>query len=239
MEENENREAEEASSQSTLDDPRFEVKWRKKEAPRTTPPETVSVSPAPSVDEMAELHRQLDEERARVTDLQDKWQRSAAEVANLRRRHEGEREEMEKMAGMQLVYDLLPVVDNFDRAIASVPGNLARLTWIHGVMLIERQMRAILESRGVTAIDALQKPFDPHYHEAVSERETDEAPPGTVISQYQSGYTMHGYVIRPAMVEVAKAQAPSPTAAPAPDGGVEEPSGETIADEALQENIGP
>jgi molecular chaperone GrpE len=229
MEENTDPSA--APADETLNDPRFEVKWRKKESSRAPTPEITPTEGGASSAELEELQRQLDEERERTKDLQDKWHRSAAEVANLRRRHESEREDMEKMAGMQLVYDLLPVVDNFERAIASVPGNLARLTWIHGVMLIERQLRALLESRGVTAIESLNRPFDPHYHEAVSERETDEAAPGNVIAQYQTGYIMHGYVLRPALVEVAKA----PQAEPSHD----EPSGEEIAEEAVEENVGP
>lgn len=150
---------------------------------------------------------------------------------------------MEKMASMTLVYDLLPVVDNFQRALASIPGNLGGLTWIHGVMLIERQMKAILESRGVTAIEATGKPFDPHFHEAVSERETDEAPPNTVVSEYQQGFTMHGYVIRPALVEVSKAP-PVPADSvqdESSSGATEEdtPDGEEIAEEAQEQNVGP
>jgi molecular chaperone GrpE len=231
----ENTEPSTAPTEETQNDPRFEVKWRKKDTPVSPIPAVTPTEPGASSADMDELRRQLDEERERTKDLQDKWHRSVAEVANLRRRHESEREDMEKMAGMQLIYDLLPVIDNFERAIASVPGNLARLTWIHGVMLIERQMRAILESRGVTAIESLNGAFDPHYHEAVSERETADASPGTVISQYQTGYTMHGYVLRPAMVEVATA--PEPPRTPKPRG--DEPSGEEIAEEAVEENVGP
>jgi molecular chaperone GrpE len=149
---------------------------------------------------------------------------------------------MEKMASMSLVFDLLPVVDNFQRAIASIPGNLGGLTWIHGVILIERQMKALLESRGVTPIEAIGKPFDPHYHEAVSERETDEAAPNTVVAEYQQGYVMHGYVIRPALVEVAKAPAaPAQAEESAPSDVTETDTsdGEEISDEAQEQNVGP
>lgn len=217
---------------STASDPRFEVKWRKKES--TPPPPPVEHAEAEGQED---LGRQLEEERARTRDLQDKWQRSAADLANLRRRHEQEKSDLEKMAGMSLVFDLLPVLDNFERALTTVPGNLQRLTWIHGVMLIERQMRAVLESRGVTAIESVGKPFDPRVHEAVSERETDEAEAATVLTEYQRGYTMHGYLIRPALVEVSRAPAPVESGADGTPGGEHE--GEEIASEAREEKAGP
>lgn len=244
MNENDDTQTAKDASIDPASDPRFEVKWRKKPQSTPTPPADASKPAATETadGDPAALERELEEARARVQELQDKWHRSAAEVANLRRRHEQERGDMEKMASMSLVYDLLPVVDNFQRAIASVPGNLGGLTWIHGVILIERQMKAILESRGVTPIEAMGKPFDPHYHEAVSERETDEAAPNTVVSEYQQGYVMHGYVIRPALVEVAKAPVtPSQKEAAPPADATETDTsdGEEISDEAQEQNVGP
>jgi molecular chaperone GrpE len=130
-------------------------------------------------------------------------------------------------------------LDNFERAIATVPGNLRQLTWIHGVLLVERQMRAILESRGVTAIEAEGKTFDPKVHEAVSECETDESPPNTVVSVYQSGYTMHGYLIRPALVEVSKAPVKQSEDAEEPALSEENTTEETAVEEAEEQNVGP
>ena len=149
---------------------------------------------------------------------------------------------------MMLVQELLPVLDNFERAVATIPGNLAMLTWVHGVMLIERHLRAILEHRGLESIEAQGKPFSPHYHEAVSDRETDEAPPGTVLQEYQRGYAMHGRVIRPTLVELAKEpvkteessapKPPQPTDRPSPVATDTEEAVE-IADLAGTENAGP
>jgi molecular chaperone GrpE len=234
--------------QTDLDDSRFQVKWQKKAQHQASPPTPSAVEDQPSdttvaQSDVAELTRQLGEERARSRELQDKWQRSAAELSNLRKRHQGEREDMEKMSSMALVYDILPVVDNFDRALNSIPGNLQRLTWIQGIMLIARQMQAILESRGVTPIEATGAQFDPHVHEAIGERESEEAAPNTVVFEYQRGYIMHGHILRPSLVEVARAPAAPSSAPEQPDSGTmsqtDTADGNDIAEEAQEENVGP
>jgi molecular chaperone GrpE len=225
------------------DDQRFEVKWRKKNEP--SPPPQPLPDADPQADTVETLSRRLAEEEQRVKDLQDRWHRAAADLANLRRRTEQEREEVEQFASMLLIQELLPVLDNFQRALATIPGNLAMLTWIQGVMLIERHLAAILERQGLTPIEAQGQPFNPHQHEAVSERETAEAPPGTVLQEYQRGFAMHGRVIRPALVEVAKAQTPAAQPEPQTPGPSEpveatsEEKGEEIAEEAESENTGP
>ena len=226
-----------ATNEPTAQDDDLEVKWRKK----TTRP-APQVETPPSEDATA-LRRELEEERQRVKDLQERWHRAAADLANLRRRTEQERGEMEKFAGMLLVQQILPVLDNFERALATIPGNLAMLTWIQGIMLIERHLRSILEHQGLEAIEAQGEPFSPHFHEAVAEVETDEQAPGTVVREYQRGYTMHGRVIRPTLVEIAKepAQAPEgtgPGSEPAPQ-ETDERDAEEIADEAENDNVGP
>lgn len=191
-----------------LDDPRFEVKWRKKsDTPATPTPnlEAPEVSAPIETGDVSALQRELDAANERIKDLQDRWQRSAADLANLRRRTEQERGDVEQFASMRLVQELLPVLDNFERAISTIPGNLGMLTWIQGVMLIERHLEALLEQRGLTPIEAQGQAFNPHYHEAVNEREQEGVAPGTVIQEYQRGYSMHGRVIRPTLVEIAKA----------------------------------
>jgi molecular chaperone GrpE len=222
------------------DDQRFEVKWRKKEQASSPAREP---APVADVTGAEDLQRQLDAERERVKDLQDRWHRAQADLANLRRRKEQEREEVERFASMLLVAELLPVLDNFERALATVPGNLAMLTWIQGVALVERHLRAILEHQGLAPIEAQGQPFSPHYHEAISERETSEFPPGTVVLELQKGYTMHGRVIRPALVELAKAPPsgqPEDRAAPEPaPESTDEETAEHIADDAELENLGP
>jgi len=246
-EDTENNESNEATI--PLDDPRFEVKWRKKEQSRAsvvTEPGGTASADAPA--DVAELQARLGEQEQRITDLQDKWHRAAADLVNLRRRTEQDKDDVQKFASMLLVQELLPVLDNFERAIATIPGNLAMLTWVHGVMLIERHLRAILEHRGLESIEAQGKPFSPHYHEAVSDRETNEAAPGTVLQEYQRGYAMHGRVIRPTLVELAKEperteQSPGPEAPQPPDQSspatTDAAEAIEIADQAGIENAGP
>src|SRR5947209_3232334 len=185
VEENEDQTAD-AGSTSADDHARFEVKWRKKETGSPTPRPATDEA-APGGEDPAALRRQLEESQQQISDLRDRWQRSAADLANLRRHTEQQRGEMEQFASMLLVMDLLPVLDNFERAIATIPGNLAMLTWIQGVLLIERHLRAILEHRGVEEIEAQDKPFDPHRHEAISERETGDVPAGQIVAVLQKG----------------------------------------------------
>jgi molecular chaperone GrpE len=221
-----------------LDDPRFEVKWRKKND--STPRPTVTAQDPATTEGATDLgdvnfqslQRELDSERERVKDLQERWHRAAADLANLRRRTEQERGEVEQFASMRLVQELLPVLDNFERALATIPGNLAMLTWLQGIMLIQRHLEALLEQQGLAPIESQGQAFNPHYHEAVSEREQEGMAAGTVIQEYQKGYTMHGRVIRPALVELAKEPSVQTS-----DERASEPSGPNSTDTVDAEEI--
>lgn len=219
--------------QETATDP-FEVKWRKKNEPAPAP-EPQESTPTESPD-TAGLQRELDEAEQRIRDLQDRWHRAQADLANLRRRTEQEKGDVEKFASMMLVAELLPVLDNFDRAVGTIPGNLAMLTWVHGVILIQRHLQAILEHQGVQPIEAAGQQFNPQLHEAINEVETGEHPAGAITQVYQTGYTMHGRVIRPALVEVARA--PQQPNEPEPE-VTEDQEAEDVAGEAETENVGP
>src|SRR3990172_4370379 len=97
------------------------------------------------------------------------WQRTAADFANYRRRTEQDREQMVDLANELLLSKLLTIVDDFDRAIANMPQELQHLGWVSGIVAIDRKLRLLLDSEGLTPIEALGKPFDPHEHEAVVE----------------------------------------------------------------------
>lgn len=146
----------------------------------------------------------LEQERARSAEYLDNWRRAAADFSNFRKRSEKESGEMAKFANSVLIARLLPVLDDFDRAFHTVPEELRDLTWVDGVQLISRKLRAVLEAEGLKAIDALGKPFDPNFHEAVIHEETDKAEEGTVTGELQKGYTLGDRVLRPTMVKVAK-----------------------------------
>jgi molecular chaperone GrpE len=224
------------TQQETSADP-FEVKWRKKNERPSPAPEPAVTTETPDT---AALQQELDDAQGRIKDLQERWHRAQADLANLRRRTEQERGDMEKFASMMLVAELLPVLDNFDRAVSTIPGNLAMLTWIQGVILIQRHLQAILEHQGVQPIQAAGQQFNPQLHEAINEVETSDHPAGTVVQEYQTGYTMHGRVIRPTLVEVARAPqtVEETNDEPQPE-TTEEGQAERIADEAETENVGP
>lgn len=198
------------------DEPRFERRWSKR--PRS---KSVEVEVGDG-----DLAAELQKEKGRADDLYDRLQRSMADLSNYRKRAESDREEMSKFATMVLVAELLPVLDNFDRALSAIPRELQHFTWLQGIMLIERQLRAILEHQGLEPIDAVGKGFDPSLHEALAEEETADAEPGTIIGELQTGYMMHGRVLRPTMAKLAKRPQGGGTAEPA------EPESDTTSEEA-------
>jgi molecular chaperone GrpE len=166
-----------------------------------TPPEELS-SQIPG--ESATLEKLLEQERAKSAEYLDNWRRAAADMANYKKRSEKDAGEMTRFANSVLIARLLPVLDDFDRAMQTIPDNLRGLTWIDGVMLISRKMAAVLESEGLKPIEALNKQFDPNVHEAVIHEETDQHEEGTVVAELQKGYKLGDRVLRPTMVKVAK-----------------------------------
>lgn len=138
--------------------------------------------------------------QAEIADLRDRSIRTLADFENYRRRSERERDELKRYAQGDVLRDLLPVVDNLRRALAA-GGTVDDLKT--GVELTLRQFTELLKQRGVAEVPALGAPFDPAVHEAVArvDDETVEAP--TVIDELQRGYTLHGKLLRPALVRVA------------------------------------
>ena len=154
--------------------------------------------------EMDELRRRLETAEQESAENRTAWQRSAADFANYRRRTEQEREATLGLANEMLLLKLLAVVDDFDRALAAMPRELEHLGWVEGIWLVERKLRALLESEGVTPIEAQGRPFDPREHEAVVTEETTTAPEDTVLGELQRGYRIRDRILRPALVSVAK-----------------------------------
>jgi len=145
-----------------------------------------------------ELRRELDER-------QDRLLRALAETDNVRRRAQRDREEYVKYAVESLARDLLPILDNLERAVAAAraAGDAARI--VDGVELIQRELLRVLERHGVTRYSALGQRFDPTRHEAVARVVSEDQPADTVVSEVAPGYLLNGRVLRPAMVGVAAA----------------------------------
>jgi len=108
-----------------------------------------------------------------------------------------------KFANASLIGKILPVLDDLERAIATIPANQRSVGWVEGVKLIDRKLRSVLEQEGVAPIDALGKEFDPHVHEAVM-REEGEGDTDVVVEELQKGYRLHDRVIRPTMAKVGR-----------------------------------
>lgn len=170
------------------------------DADATETVETAVAASAQSASEQPENGDPLALARARAADFEDRWKRAAAEFINYKRRTEQERAETQRRANSTLILDLLPVLDDLERALANVPDGEAEDEWVKGTRLVQRKFHQILERQGVTAIEAVGQPFDPALHEAVGGA-------GSVVArEYQRGYKLHDRVLRPSMVLVGEAE---------------------------------
>ena len=161
------------------------------------------VSEAVGEEELEALQAELEQAQAQAAEYLSGWQRARAEFANYKKRQEAEREELRRTSTQALLLKLLPVVDDFERALQTVPKESAGEGWLDGTKMILRKLQALLESEDVTPIEAAGQPFDPLWHEAILQEETDEHPDGYVIEEMQRGYRLGNRVLRPSMVKVA------------------------------------
>ena len=159
---------------------------------------------------------ELEEARAQTAEYLDGWQRTQAEFANYRKRQEAARQQQTQMSNANLIAKILPIIDDLERALNTLPPGIQGLTWLDGVLLITRKLDTVLESEGVTPIDTQGQTFDPRYHEAVTYEEVPGYQDGQIIGEMQRGYVLGDRVVRPALVRVARAPAeptePEPTA---------------------------
>ena len=159
-------------------------------------------SRAQLIEKLEDMQRVLDETREQSDEHLRGMQRAAADFANYRRRVDEEREGLSQFSNALLIGKLLAVLDDFDRALETVPPGTNE-GWVDGVRLVERKLRALLEAEGVTPIEALGQPFDPNLHEAVVYEETADHPDNQVIGELQRGYRLRDRVLRPSLVRVA------------------------------------
>lgn len=134
----------------------------------------------------------------------DGWLRTQAEFANARKRLEKQRAEAYANATGDVIAKLLPVMDDFERAIGSVPSDVASVTWFEGIQLVHRKLNQLLEQFNVVAIEAVGQTFDPNLHEALSQEPSDQFSAGTVTRVLQKGYKVGERIIRPSLVYVAE-----------------------------------
>lgn len=132
--------------------------------------------------------------------FQDQFQRARADYLNLRRRVEQDQTKARQQASRDILLHLLPVVDDLDRALTSVPSDEREQPWVVGVEMVSRKLMGVLERYGVKRLNSVGQPFDPQHHEAVA---TDDDG-SHVVETYQEGYTLGGQTLRPAMVRTGK-----------------------------------
>lgn len=158
--------------------------------------------------ELERLRRELEAVRAQAAEYLDGWQRTQAEFANYRKRQEAEFLERVRLNNAVLIARILPVLDDLERAVQTLPPGLQSLTWVDGVFLIKRKLEVILEAEGLKPIETAGKFFDPLYHEAVTYEDAPSYQEGQIIGEVQRGYMLGERVIRPALVRVARSSRP-------------------------------
>ncbi len=161
----------------------------------------------------------------KLRDEHEKLLRTAADLDNFKKRAQKEKEEVQKFGAERLLKDLLPVVDNLDRALEASAKTSDFESLRQGVAMTRKQFEDALGRHGVKGFSALGQPFDPHLHEAMQQVETAEVPANHVAAELVRGYTLNDRLVRPALVVVAKAPADGSSAGPEgnegarPDGG--------------------
>jgi molecular chaperone GrpE len=154
-----------------------------------------------SAAEQEALKKQLAEAQAQVEEYKNGWQRTLADFQNYKRRVEAEKAETYQTAVMNILRRYLPVLDDLERALAARPADLA---WAEGIELIQRKLQTILENEGLKRMQAEGQPFDPNFHEAITQEPAEGVESGHVIGVVRSGYMLGDKVVRPAQVRVAQ-----------------------------------
>ena len=177
------------------------------ETPDGAGPAAGTAAPVTLQNVSAENLAELTAQAAKADEAWDRYVRAVAELENFRKRAARERTEAIQHANEGFIRKLLPVVDNFDMALAAAGPGATMESFRTGVAMINSQFRQALAEAGVEEVNAAGQVFDPNFHEAVSQLESAEVPEGHVLHQVRKGYRLHGRLLRPASVVVAKAPA--------------------------------
>ncbi|UNK20032.1 nucleotide exchange factor GrpE [Paenibacillus sp. N3/727] len=149
------------------------------------------------------LQAEIEKLRNEMSEHQQRTLRVQADYDNFRRRTQKEKEELAKYASSKLVTELLPVFDNFERALAASEDNPEFESFSKGVSMIFRQLETVLNTEGLTAMNSVGQPFNPEFHQAIMQVESDDYEEGIVVEEVQKGYMLKDKVLRPAMVKVS------------------------------------
>lgn len=172
-------------------------------------PETPAEGAPRAANEMEELRKQIDELRAQADDWLDKYRRTGADFSNYRKRQERDRELQELELRKRVLGRLLPIAEDFRRALQHMPSDPADVQWAQGVALIASKIDNLLGEFEVTSMDAVGKPFDPNYHQALMRETSTEHAAGIVTEELEKGYMIGNQVLKPALVKVSSG--PEPT----------------------------
>jgi molecular chaperone GrpE len=154
--------------------------------------------------EVAELQKQVEDARNQANEYLDGWQRARAEFANYKKRVERDQSQTYQNAAGSIIKRYLAVVDDLERALKNRPKEGEGAAWAEGIELIYRKLLALMESEGVTPMNAQGEMFDPNLHEAILTEDTDQYESGQITEVLQQGYMQGDKVLRPAMVRVAR-----------------------------------
>jgi molecular chaperone GrpE len=153
------------------------------------------------VEDIDSLKEALEEAKSKAETYLANWQRTEATLINYKKQMEKEREEFIKFANKSLISSLLPILDDFELALKSLPEKLAGASWVEGISLIYHKLKSVLAAQGLVEIDAQGEDFNPSIHEAVTMVEGEE---GKVVDEIRKGYQLHQRLLRPALVAVGK-----------------------------------
>lgn len=178
-------------------------KTENKVDPESTPPDEQIIDS--EEDPIKELEAKLEAKEKEAVETYDRLLRTSAEFDNYKKRSSREIEEFRKFANQSLIKEMLSVVDNLELAMNSTNDHKAiDKDLLQGLEMTHKEILKVFERFNVKPIDAKGQPFDPTFHEAVMQEETNDSPKNTVINELQRGYMIHDRLLRPSMVVVAK-----------------------------------
>lgn len=176
----------------------------------TATPETATASATPEAVPTLDFSAEIEAAKAEARAAQDRYLRSVADLENFRRRAVREKEETQKTAGIKLVEDIIPVLDNLSLALTAAKQPNADLkNLIAGLDMVLQQAKSALGNHGLKEIHPIGQPFNPHEHEAISHQPSQDIKPEHVTNVVRTGYSLNGRIVRPASVVISSGPAPA------------------------------